>query len=182
MVARAAWWSRPGDRHPFLMDILDLDGDSGDGRLVRTALATFGVDPPDYLRYVPGDWRDQPAVRRGVEQRMGVLESLGARLFVERLRLEWRPGTPLPEPAGRLVFRPVRDADESRDPALTGRAGPAPGPARAQLGVAPAVATPAKGMLAAWVLPSPSGWCQRPRRRSSGSTPSPNQYASSRCG
>jgi RimJ/RimL family protein N-acetyltransferase len=31
----------------------------------------------------------------------------GARLFVERLRLEWRPGTPVPAPTGRLSFRPV---------------------------------------------------------------------------
>jgi RimJ/RimL family protein N-acetyltransferase len=113
VVARAAWWSRPGDEHPMLMDFFDIDGSADDGvRLVRTALATLGTDPPDYLRYVPGDWRDQPEVRRAVEQRMGALESLGARLFVERLRLEWRPGTPLPEPAGRLTFRPVRDAGE----------------------------------------------------------------------
>jgi RimJ/RimL family protein N-acetyltransferase len=113
VVARAAWWSRPGDEHPFLMDFFDIDGSADDGvRLVRTALATLGTDPPDYLRYVPGDWRDQPEVRRGVEQRMGALETLGAKLFVERLRLEWRPGTALPEPAGRLTFRPVRDPGE----------------------------------------------------------------------
>ena len=113
VVARAAWWSRPGDEHPALMDFFDIDGDVEDGvRLVETALATLGTDPPDYLRYVPGDWRDQPEVRRGVEQRMGAMERLGAKLFVERLRLEWRPGTPLPEPAGRLTFRPVRDAEE----------------------------------------------------------------------
>jgi sulfonate transport system ATP-binding protein len=31
-------------------------------------------------------------------------------------------------------------------------------------------------MLVAWLLPSPSGCRQRPRRRSSGRTPSPNQY------
>jgi RimJ/RimL family protein N-acetyltransferase len=113
VVARAAWWSRPGAEHPFLMDFFDIDGSADDGvRLVRTALATLGTDPPDYLRYVPGDWRDQPEVRRGVEQRMGALETLGAKLFVERLRLEWRPGTALPEPAGRLTFRPVRDPGE----------------------------------------------------------------------
>ena len=46
---------------------------------------------------------------------MGALERVGARLFVERLRLEWRPGTPVPEPSGRLVFRPVRDAGELID-------------------------------------------------------------------
>jgi serine/threonine protein kinase len=42
--------------------------------------------------------------------------------------------------------------------------------------------TPANGMLAGPVPSSPAGCCHRPRRRSSGSTPSPNQYASSRCG
>ncbi len=116
LVARAGWWSRPGDEHPMLMDFLDIAGDAGDGvRLVETALATLvapGTAPPDYLRFVPGDWRDQPQVRAGVEARMGVLEQLGAKLFVERLRLQWRPGTPVPAPSGRLEFRGVRDPDE----------------------------------------------------------------------
>jgi RimJ/RimL family protein N-acetyltransferase len=116
VVARAAWWSRPGDEQPLMMDVFDLDGDVEDGvRLVRAALATLvapGAAPPEYLRFVPGDWREQPEVRRGVEDRMGALERLGARLFVERLRLEWRPGTPLPETAGRLTFRGVHDPAE----------------------------------------------------------------------
>ncbi|GAB3176508.1 hypothetical protein GCM10027162_25060 [Streptomyces incanus] len=43
---------------------------------------------------------------------MTVLDRTGARLFVERLRLEWRPESPVPEPSGRLVFRPVHDAKE----------------------------------------------------------------------
>jgi transcriptional regulator GlxA family with amidase domain len=42
--------------------------------------------------------------------------------------------------------------------------------------------TPANGMLAGVVWWVPAGCCHRPRRRSSGRTPSPNQYASSRCG
>ncbi|GAA3223295.1 GNAT family N-acetyltransferase [Nonomuraea helvata] len=50
--------------------------------------------------------------RRVVEDRMAALERTGARLFVERLRLEWRPGTPIAEPSGRLTFRPVRDTEE----------------------------------------------------------------------
>ena len=116
VVARAAWWSRAGDEHPLLMDILDLDGDPDDAvELVRAALAAVvapGTAPPEFVRYVPGDWRDRPEARRGLEQRTGVLQRLGAKLLVERLRLEWRPGTPLPEPAGRLVLRPVRDDGE----------------------------------------------------------------------
>ena len=39
---------------------------------------------------------------------MAAIEQTGGRLFVERLRLEWRPGTPIPEPTGRLTFRPER--------------------------------------------------------------------------
>ena len=40
---------------------------------------------------------------------MNALAQTGARLFVERLRLEWRPGTPIPAPTGRLTFGPVLD-------------------------------------------------------------------------
>ena len=43
---------------------------------------------------------------------MGALERVGATLFVERLRLEWRPGTPVAELSGRLAFRPVRNPGE----------------------------------------------------------------------
>lgn len=54
--------------------------------------------------------------RQAVEDRMTVLERTGARFFVERLRLERRlerrPESPVPEPDGRLVFRPVRDGEE----------------------------------------------------------------------
>lgn len=116
VVARVGWWARPGGGRPVLMDILDLDGSVDDGvRLVRAALAELlapGATPPEYGRYLPAGWREEPGVRRGVEDRMAVLEALGAKLFVERLRLEWRPGTVRPTPAGRLTFRPVRDADE----------------------------------------------------------------------
>ncbi|MGP3936215.1 aldolase/citrate lyase family protein [Nonomuraea sp. KM88] len=55
---------------------------------------------------------DLRAVTRAVEDRMAALERTGARLFVERLRLEWRPATPIPEPGGRLRFRQVCDTEE----------------------------------------------------------------------
>jgi RimJ/RimL family protein N-acetyltransferase len=116
VVARAAWWSRPGEEHPELMDIFDYDGDPDDGvRLLTAALKALvppGAHPPEYGRFLPADWRDHDEVRLGVEGRMRALETVGARLFVERLRLEWRPGAPVPEPTGRLAFRPVHDADE----------------------------------------------------------------------
>jgi RimJ/RimL family protein N-acetyltransferase len=115
-VARAGWWSRPEDQHPLLLDIFDVDGDIEDGvRLLQTALSAVvpeGAIPPEYARFLPADWRDHQPTRQAIDARMGALERNGARLFVERLRLEWRPGTPLPELRGRLTFRPVRHPDE----------------------------------------------------------------------
>lgn len=121
LVARVAWWGQPGNPVPLMLDILDLD-DTGhpDGvdvgvRLVKAAMAGVipaAVTPPAYGRVIPSAWRDDAAARRVVEDRMAVLEPLGAQLLVERLRLEWRPGTPIPEPTGRLAFRPVRDRAE----------------------------------------------------------------------
>jgi RimJ/RimL family protein N-acetyltransferase len=43
---------------------------------------------------------------------MAAAAQTGACLFVERLNLEWRRGTPVPAPAGRLSFRPVTDPGE----------------------------------------------------------------------
>ena len=116
VVARAGWWSRAGDQHPLLMDIFDIDGDADDGvRLLKTALPAVvpaGATPPGYSRFLPADWRDHQHTRQAVDDRMGALERVGAKLFVERLRLEWRPGTPVAELSGRLTFRPVRDPGE----------------------------------------------------------------------
>lgn len=120
LVARAAWWTRPGRDAPLVLDVFDLDGETPDRvdagvRLLKTAMAGVvspGTRPPEYSRYVTPGWREDPSLRRPVEERMAALERLGARLFVERLRLEWRPGTPVPEPSGRLAFRPVGDAEE----------------------------------------------------------------------
>jgi len=116
VVARAGWWSRVGDRHPHVMDIFDIDGDPDDGvRLLETALSTVvpvGVTPPEYGRFLPPDWREHHLTRQAVDDRIGALERVGAKLFVERLRLQWRPGTPVPDLSGRLAFRPMRDPDE----------------------------------------------------------------------
>jgi RimJ/RimL family protein N-acetyltransferase len=121
LVARAAWWSRLGDA-PLILDVLDVD-DSASARdrvdiavrLLHAAMAAIlpsGSRPPEYSRFVPPDWRENAVTRQAVEDRMTALERTGARLFVERLRFEWRPETPVPEPSGRLVFRAVHDAEE----------------------------------------------------------------------
>ncbi|MEU8263915.1 GNAT family N-acetyltransferase [Micromonospora sp. NPDC048999] len=120
LLARVAWWGRPGDPTPLLLDILDIDDDGEDltevaRALYATAAAQVvppGAIPPEYGRFIPANWREDPATYRAVRSRMAVVESTGASLTVERLRLEWRPGTALPAPDQRLAFRPAGDPDE----------------------------------------------------------------------
>jgi RimJ/RimL family protein N-acetyltransferase len=122
LLARAAWWSRRAGDAPLILDVFDID-DSAPGpdgvdigaRLLNTAMAATlpdGRRPPEYSRFVPPDWRGNAVTRRAVEDRMTALERTGARFFVERLGLEWRPESPAPEPSGRLGFRPARDTRE----------------------------------------------------------------------
>ncbi|MFI8347420.1 GNAT family N-acetyltransferase [Streptomyces sp. NPDC085596] len=122
LLARAAWWSRPGNDTPLILDILDVDDNALNPdhsdigvRLLHTAMAATlpdGSCPPEYSRLVPPDWRENTLTRQTVENRMTILERTGARLFVERLRLEWHPESPVPKRTERLAFRPIRGADE----------------------------------------------------------------------
>ncbi|GIE86173.1 GNAT family N-acetyltransferase [Actinoplanes regularis] len=115
VVARAGWWSRPGDADPLLLDIFDTTSPADGRLLLETALAAVvpeGSSPPDYIRFLPPDWREREDVRRDAEARFALVEQAGAKLFVERLRLEWLPGTPVGEVPARLEFRPPHDADE----------------------------------------------------------------------
>jgi RimJ/RimL family protein N-acetyltransferase len=108
VVARAGWWSRAGDEQPLLMDIFDIAAGTEDAERLLAVALPQDKTPPDYLRYVPAARRQHAETL----DRLAVLERFGAKLFVERLRLDWAPGTPIAEPTGRLVFRPVRDAGE----------------------------------------------------------------------
>ena len=62
-------------------------------RLVRTAMAAVVPEKrhaaPDHIQFPPPDWHDHPEVVRAVDDRRSVLDSLGARPLVERLRLQW---------------------------------------------------------------------------------------------
>jgi RimJ/RimL family protein N-acetyltransferase len=120
LLARVAWWGRAGDPAPLLLDILDIDDDAEDlsavaQQLYETAVRQVvppGSTPPEYGRFIPADWREDPTAARAVRVRMAILTNTGATLTVERLRLEWRPETGLPETDQRLAFRPIRDTDE----------------------------------------------------------------------
>jgi len=121
-IARAAWWGHRGDSQPVILDVLDISDDP-DAVSVGTALlhAALGrvippkATPPEYIRFVPPDWRDHAGSRRAVEGRMSVAAGNGARLLVERLRFEWRPGERSASPINRLRFRSIRDEGELID-------------------------------------------------------------------
>lgn len=123
LCGRLAWWaSSAADERPAMLDILDLDDQRPDLdliaigiRLLRQATsAVIGVGrrPPDYTRAVPAGWRDDDRSRTIVERRTQVVERTGSRHFVERLRFEWQPGTPIPKPSGRIRFRPIDGTEE----------------------------------------------------------------------
>ncbi|MFC1432435.1 N-acetyltransferase family protein [Streptacidiphilus sp. N1-3] len=117
-LARLGWWARPEDDAPLLFDVFDYrDGQEEAALLLlRTAFAAVvpeGATPPKYTRMIPADWHDDPSARAVVEGRRALLEQTGAGFFVERLRLDWTPGTAVPPPPDRgLTFRPVADEAE----------------------------------------------------------------------
>ncbi|MGW8395893.1 hypothetical protein ACWGLP_04230 [Streptomyces lydicus] len=113
LLARLAWWTAPGGDVPLQFDFFDIDDtlpradrDEIGLRLFKTATATVfpaGTKLPEYSRFVPPDWDHEPAAREVVESRTRVLESTGARLLVERLRLQWTPSSPPPGRSGRAI-------------------------------------------------------------------------------
>jgi Acetyltransferase (GNAT) family len=122
LVARAAWWGSDDDAGPSLLDILDVAEDPDrievGVRLLKGALSEIipaGTRPPEYSRFIPPDWREHASTRRGVEDRMAIAGRLGAQLLTERFRFEWRPGTPIAAPTGRIEFRPASDDGELLD-------------------------------------------------------------------
>ncbi|MEV0091457.1 GNAT family N-acetyltransferase [Streptomyces sp. NPDC050738] len=122
LLGRLSWWTTPGGDTPLQFDFFDLDDELPAAerheiglRLFETARAAVflaGAKLPEYGRFVPPDWREDPAAREVVEARTRILESTGARLLVERLRLGWTPESAVPAPASRLVFRPVKDRED----------------------------------------------------------------------
>jgi len=122
LVARAAWWGRAGAAKPLLMDVLDVDPAAPDRHqvavdLVRTALTAMDLtdSPPEYGRYLPAGWHDDPEQRKTVTDRTTVIEQLGGWRLVERLRLQWGPDAAAPSVPDRLTFRPPTERGELLD-------------------------------------------------------------------
>ncbi|MEV5970046.1 GNAT family N-acetyltransferase [Streptomyces sp. NPDC051921] len=121
LLGRVSWWTSRAGAEPQALDFFDLDPELAAEEAARTGLhlletasaAVLGDGArPEFGRFMPADWREVPATRARLETLFGVLEASGARPLVERLRLEWRPGTPVAPPGDRLAFRPVRDRED----------------------------------------------------------------------
>ncbi|MFG2145296.1 GNAT family N-acetyltransferase [Streptomyces sp. NPDC048696] len=122
VLARLSWWTPPDHEAPYTLDFFDVDDTLAPAerhavglRLLETATAAVipaGAPRPEYGRFAPGDWREDPHAREVVETRMNILAETGARVLVERLRLEWRAGSAVPAPSARLTFRPATDREE----------------------------------------------------------------------
>ncbi|HYI21558.1 MAG TPA: GNAT family N-acetyltransferase [Candidatus Limnocylindrales bacterium] len=144
LIARAAWWTYRRGEDPAVLDVFDIadDADPEDGeqllRAAMTAVLPAGATPPEAIRFVPPNWRDDEAVRRGVEACVAALESTGARLFVERLRLQWDAGTPVAPPTERLAFREPESREELVGLMTTVLEGTLDAHSRAELGGKPA--------------------------------------------
>ncbi|HEX4089106.1 MAG TPA: GNAT family N-acetyltransferase [Trebonia sp.] len=104
VVARAAWWSRPADAAPAVLDWFDFTDQEAAVELLRTA-----PGPAEFSLVLPPDWRDRPAVAQAAQARIAAAEAAGMALLVERYGYRWTPACGLPARPGRLVFTPEPD-------------------------------------------------------------------------
>ncbi|MEU7428474.1 GNAT family N-acetyltransferase [Streptomyces sp. NPDC040750] len=107
VVARAAWWARPEDPEPLVINWFDVaEGEEEAGaELLRTA--PWQTDEVEID--VPAGWRDDPRLRRAVDTRAAAAGAAGYTPLVERYLYRWTPECGLPERPGRLVFDPEAD-------------------------------------------------------------------------
>ncbi|WP_129311351.1 GNAT family N-acetyltransferase [Streptomyces sp. L2] len=102
VVARAAWWGRPEDTEPLLVNWFDVaDGEQDAGAaLLRTA--PWRVDEIDLD--VPPGWRESATLRAAVDARTAAARTAGYEPLVERFLYRWTRDRGLPERPGRLRF------------------------------------------------------------------------------
>ncbi|MEV5715773.1 GNAT family N-acetyltransferase [Amycolatopsis mediterranei] len=106
VVARAAWWAKPGDEEPIALDWFDFTDFDAAVHLLKSAPLRA-----EYALHAPPVWQDDPQVAAEVTGRVEAAEQAGYRRLVERYRFCWTPANGLPEKPGRLEFRPEPDDD-----------------------------------------------------------------------
>ena len=103
VVARAAWWGRPQDDAPVVLDWFDFVDQDAAVRLLRTA-----PGPAEYSLALPPGWRGL-AVAQAAQARIAAAEAVGMTPLVERYGYRWTTGCGLPARPGRLDFGPEPD-------------------------------------------------------------------------
>ncbi|QTD96243.1 GNAT family N-acetyltransferase [Streptomyces cyanogenus] len=101
-VARAAWWGRPEDAEPLLINWFDVD--EGEEEAGAELLRSAPWEPGELELDLPAGWRDDPRLRAAAEARTAAARLAGYTPFVERFLYRWTPDRGLPERPGRLVF------------------------------------------------------------------------------
>ncbi|MFD5015420.1 GNAT family N-acetyltransferase [Streptomyces chartreusis] len=101
VVARGAWWGGPDDSEPININWFDVaEGEEEAGaELLRSV--PWRVELEINL---PGDWRDQPALKAAADARFSAARAAGYELLVERFLYRWTPDLGLPARPGRLTF------------------------------------------------------------------------------
>lgn len=112
IAAVAVWWTFPEGTAPMSLDGLSAAAYVTDPVPVWTDLIRAGLGAAsrgDYHIFLPGGWRDDPAVVAALEPRLAAARAAGLTSTLERLRFEWLPSTPVPPRSTRLTFRTEPD-------------------------------------------------------------------------
>ncbi|MEU0257199.1 GNAT family N-acetyltransferase [Streptomyces sp. NPDC006184] len=106
-VARAAWWGRPEDPEPLVINWFDVaEGEEAAGaELLRTA----PWRTPELELDLPAGWRDDPRLRAAAGTRATAARQAGYTPLVDRFLYRWTRDLGLPERPGRLRFTPEPD-------------------------------------------------------------------------
>lgn len=97
---------RPRRHRPLNVNWFDVaEGEEEAGaELLRTAPWQVELE-----MNLPAGWREDPELRAAAQARFTAVQKAGYELLVERFLYRWTPEHGLPEPPGRLEFRPEPD-------------------------------------------------------------------------